>query len=203
MLRATRSSRPKTGFGRRQTSLSRLPQIAASKTAPIDIGIRSRCDRICPTGRLGNTSLSEGAKNGRFPFPFPGGSIGGKRETALWGAPIRRGPGESVTRSDRRGRELGLEARPRRSPAPRESDGARIRVAVSGKCTITEGQNGTPSFTESREADFGLNHCAHAHLTNFFDISLEWRRKCDGSPTTRALLKQAIHDQLGLCKCQS
>jgi hypothetical protein len=90
--------------------------------------------------------------------PFPGGAIGRKGKTPLWGAPIRGGPGESVTRGDRRGRELGLEARPRRSPAPRESDGATTRVALQGKGTITGAHNGAPSQTVSRKADL-RHHC--------------------------------------------
>ena len=80
------------------------------------------------------------------------------------GRAYSRGPGESVTRGDRRGRERGLGGSAPPLAGPRESDGARKRVAAQGKCTITEGQNGTSSFTVSRNANFRLNCFARAHF---------------------------------------
>jgi uncharacterized protein (TIGR03435 family) len=54
------------------------------------------------------------------------------------------------------------------------------------------------SLVSMLENDAKLPVVDQTGLTNFFDISLEWRPKYDGSPTTRTRLKQAIHDQLGL-----
>jgi hypothetical protein len=89
-LLATRLIRLTSGFERPQAALNRVPQISASETGPIDIGIRLRCDTICATGRPGYSCLSEPAKTERFPFPFPWGAIGGKWETAGFERPDGR-----------------------------------------------------------------------------------------------------------------
>jgi hypothetical protein len=83
--------------------------------------------------RLCRSALSERAKDGRFPFPFPSGCIGGKRETPRLGRAYSRGPGESVTRGDRQGRELwfGIPSLP--LAGPHEWHGAMTREPREGE----------------------------------------------------------------------
>ena len=90
-----------------------VPQIAFCENAIVLPDSEFRCDTKCAISRLVRSALSQRDKSVRFPFPFPWRAIGGKRETMAGSAPIRVGPGESVTLSDRRGRELELE-----SPSP-------------------------------------------------------------------------------------
>jgi uncharacterized protein (TIGR03435 family) len=59
------------------------------------------------------------------------------------------------------------------------------------------------SLTSFLENEMGSPVIDQTGLTNFFDIVLEWNRQqsvsaMQGSATSRTLLKQAIHDQLGL-----
>lgn len=74
-----------------------VPHLAPVENASITTGSKPRFATFWHTGTIQQSILVVRAKTARFPFPIPGGSISGKRETEPWGAPIREGPGESVT----------------------------------------------------------------------------------------------------------
>jgi len=125
-----------------------VPQIAFCENAIVLPDSEFRCDTKCAISRLVRSALSQRDKSVRFPFPFPWQAIGVKRETIARGAPIRVGPGESVTRSDRRGSELELESPCRRSPAPREWNGAATRISVrAGNARYAVGKMALPHFS--------------------------------------------------------
>jgi hypothetical protein len=79
-----------------------------------------------------------------FPFPFPWGSKGGKRETMLWDAPICACPGESVT------------------------DSARCEHLCSRqeKCKIREGAKWHTSFTVTKKGLFPVKVLGDSQFGN-------------------------------------
>jgi hypothetical protein len=134
---------------------------------------------FCLTGTGGRSTLSQRAKHERFPFPFPPGSIGGKRKRIPSRStfPTRPGAPSSTPRivvqpwgtlSPRPPGDLSLfpcSAEVSKGPANQVALPAKIwngNATAQGGAGIVMGQNRFPQLLRSGNPAFSLTKCAQS-----------------------------------------